>query len=120
MTHVDIARKPASNRCPGKFCFHWRTAGTMAAEGLSESLSTALAKARVVEQTGCGYTLGRCARLDGLSGGGDAYEPHEPCLAHHGLPWFFFIPRPENLLLDVREQYIRESEGLWGPKHWLD
>ena len=117
---IDVARKPTPNRCPGVFCFHWCEAGDFVAPGLSESLASALPRLRVVEQSRCGNTLSHCTRLDGLSGKGDAYEPNEPCLASHGMPWFFFIARPNGLEPDRRDQYIRESEALWGAKHWLD
>jgi hypothetical protein len=59
-----------------------------------------------------------CARADAANGDGDYYEPHEPRLAESGLPWFYFITVSMNLLDDLKEVYIRDSERLWGARHW--
>lgn len=116
----DLTRKPVANRCPGRFCIHWRERGGTVAPGPSDTLEAALARLGVVGRSGCGYAFGRCARLDGLSAVGDAYEPNEAALAANRLPWFFFIARPQSLVPELREKYVRESEALWGARHWLD
>ena len=113
-------RKPPPTLCPGAFCFHWREAGSLVAPGLWGSLDEALRNLQPVERSGCGWRLSRCKRLDPLEGNWDAYEPHEPLLEEHGLPWFYFVPGPHKLAEESREAYVRESEALWGPRHWQD
>ena len=44
----------------------------------------------------------------------DYYEPCEPYLAKHGLPWFYFIASEKNLVDELQEDYLRESKELWG------
>lgn len=68
---------------------------------------------------GCRNPFGRCSRLDPDTGDGDYYEPHEPNLEEAGLPWFHFIAAPIDIVDNLRDQYIEESEALWGKEHWL-
>ena len=68
---------------------------------------------------GCGAEkFGVCSRLCNEPGTYDWYEPHEPHLERDGFPWFYFIPTPDKLTEECREEYIRESEKLWGKEHW--
>ncbi len=39
---------------------------------------------------------------------------HQLRLERHGLPWFYFIPSPDKVVEERREQYIREAKRLWG------
>jgi hypothetical protein len=111
--------KPNPMLCPQRFCFHWREAGTKEASGLYPDLEQALDAAQPVTESGCGYPFGECVRLRGRPDAPDGYEPNEPELEQAGLPWFYFIASREEVADEMREQYIRESEALWGPRHWL-
>lgn len=103
MSDWKPSKKPPANRCPGPFCFCWRSAGSFVAPGLYSSLDEALQHLEPVEWGRCGWRLSRCTRLDPEGGDGDAYEPHEPLLEEHGLPWFYFIPAPHRLAEEARE-----------------
>jgi hypothetical protein len=62
---------------------------------------------------GCACPFGRCTRLDAVTGDADFYESHGLNLARTGLPWFYFNTL-ENLQDEFHEQFLRESEQLWG------
>ena len=66
-----------------------------------------------LEQGGCSCTFGVCTRLDPLAGDRDWYEPCEPALERDGLPWFYFIPSIDQLVPELHERYLRESQALW-------
>jgi hypothetical protein len=34
------------------------------------------------------------------------------------LPWFYFVPNPSKVSEDMVDEYIRESEKLWGKDHY--
>ncbi len=118
MSGWDPRQKPDPRQCPGSFCFHWLPRGTSFASGMHEHLEAALAKARSVETERCACPSGSCTRLDPFKGDDDRYEPHERNLARQGLPWFHFVPGPDLLVPELREEYIRNSERLWGSRHW--
>ena len=63
---------------------------------------------------GCSCSSGLCTRLEPVAGNRDWYEPFEPELERDGLPWFYFIASPNELVRDSRERYLRESRELWG------
>ncbi|HVK16522.1 MAG TPA: hypothetical protein VM533_06205 [Fimbriiglobus sp.] len=63
---------------------------------------------------GCACGFGVCTRLDPVAGDHDWYEPCEPALERDGLPWFYFIPSVDKLAPEFHEQYLRESQALWG------
>jgi hypothetical protein len=67
-----------------------------------------------VQDDHCGCSFGVCIRLDPINGNNDWYEPNEVKLEKAGLPWFYFIPGPENLVDEERDKYVQESERLWG------
>lgn len=69
---------------------------------------------------GCRCPFGLCTRLDAEHGDNDWYESHDPNLRAAGLPWFYFYPSPSKLVSGFREEYIRESEALWGEGHWRE
>lgn len=87
----DKNKKPPENICPSVFCFLW-----------SESNSK------------CRETFGKCRRATGNNNDADYYEPCEPKLDKHGLPWFYFIASEKNLVDELQEDYLRESKKLWG------
>jgi hypothetical protein len=68
----------------------------------------------VWSEDGCACPFGRCTRLDPPSGDADFYEPHVPNLERAGLPKFYFATL-ESLRTELHEQFLRESEELWGP-----
>ncbi len=111
----DRAVKPPADVCPQQFCFEWLEAGSWSAPGLYANLETALEATVKIENGACGCTSGRCSRIDPQSTQ-DCYEPHEPCLEAAGLPWFFFIPDADKLVEELRDDYIAESQALWGVK----
>ena len=118
MTTFDLLRKPPALLCPQRYCFFWSEAGEWAADGLYASLDEALERSEPVAQSGCRCSFGLCLRADAANGVRDYYEPHEPRLEESGLPWFYFITTPRNLVDDLKEVYIRDSERLWGARHW--
>lgn len=117
MTIFDLRRKPSAFLCPQRYCFFWSEAGEWAADGLYANLDEALERLEPVAQSGCRCAFGLCLRADATNGDRDYYEPHEPRLAESGLPWFYFITTPMNLMDDSKEAYIRDSERLWGTRH---
>ena len=118
MSTFDLLRKPPALLCPQWHCFFWSEAGEWAADGLYAGLDEALERSEPVAQSGCRCALGLCLRADAVNGDRDYYEPHEPRLAEDGLPWFYFITNPMSLIDDLKEVYIRDSEQLWGARHW--
>lgn len=99
----DKKTKPPADICPGKYCFSWvSAAGAAAMLGLVKE--------------GCPYWSGVCSRNDQVAGDVDLYEPHEPQLEEDGLPWFYFISSTQNLVPQLHEAYLRESQILWGCK----
>jgi hypothetical protein len=95
----DPGRKPPRGRCPERFCFHWDDPDEAHPQGA------------------CGSPFGVCSRAN-PSATTDWYEPHEPRLERSRLPWFYFVSDPASLTPEAREAYVRESEALWGPRHW--
>ena len=91
MKKWKIEEKPPASECPREFCFLWDTS-----------------------EEACGSPFGLCRRLDAGHGERDFYEPHEPNLERAGLPWFYFIPDGEKLVAELRDEYERESQKLWG------
>jgi hypothetical protein len=118
MTTFDLLRKPPALLCPQRYCFFWSAPGERAADGLYANLDEALERSEPITQSGCRCALGLCLRADTTNGEGDYYEPHEPRLAEDSLPWFYFITTPMKLIDDLKEVYIRDSEQLWGARHW--
>ncbi len=114
--------KPPAEQCPEEFCFHWAPKGAFVAPGLHSSLAQAMKAAMPVGEGQCVCSFGLCKRLYPDPGSHDWYEPHEPNLERHGLPWFYFIPTSEKLVEESREEYVRESRRLWGesPHHTSD
>jgi hypothetical protein len=110
--------KPNPAECPRHFCFLWIERGSRVAEGLYNSIDEALNHVAFVQDDQCGCSFGVCSRLDPINGSNDWYEPNEMKLEKAGLPWFYFIPGPENLVDEERDKYVQESERLWGIKHW--
>jgi hypothetical protein len=35
-----------------------------------------------------------------------------------GLPWFYFMAGSQHVTDEMRDDYLRESELLWGRQHW--
>jgi hypothetical protein len=56
----------------------------------------------------------KCRRETGSPDDPDIYESCEPELEKYGLPWFYFIPDAEDLDDEFKEEYLRESQKLWG------
>jgi hypothetical protein len=83
--------KPPTSICPREFCFLW-----------SE------------EDEKCDGSFGECCRNANNTGARDLYEPCEPELEKCGLPWFYFIPDTSMLASGRKEDYLRETEQLWG------
>jgi hypothetical protein len=67
----------------------------------------------VWSEGGCACSFGRCIRLDQANGQADFYVSHDWNLDRAGLPWFYFTTL-ENLRPEFHEQFLRESEQLWG------
>lgn len=86
----DKHKKPPEYICPEVFCFFW-----------SESSNK------------CKETFGKCRRSTAKQIYRDWYEPCEPELESHSLPWFYFIPSVENLVDERKDDYLRESKRLW-------
>lgn len=106
--------KPPADECPEEFCVHWAPAGSLVALGMYPNAREALKHLVPVRQGMCVCSFGLCKRLHHHPSLQDWYEPSEPTLEHHGLPWFYFIPGPHKLVEELREEYIRESQRLWG------
>lgn len=121
MMKWEPKRKPPPQVCAQRYCFNWLEKGDEFTPGLHDSFEQALTKVRPVTASCCSLTstLGVCSRTGNEKNDGDLYEPNEPALAKDRLPWFYFIPSPENLVLESRARYVRESEALWGQAHWL-
>jgi len=117
---LKMHRKPNSRICPQEFCFNFVERGTFNSSGLFRSLNVALKHLRFATRDFCGFELGQCRRISFNPNDKDYYEPNEPFLMKLGLPWFFFIPSPEKLIDKMRDEYIRESESLWGKNHWIN
>ena len=64
--------------------------------------------------------FGNCLRQFPSPTNRDWYEPNEHSLKQEGLPWFYFISLPDQVVEKLREKYVSESEKLWGIKHWLN
>ena len=118
MPQYDPTQKPPAHICPQHFCFFWQERGDFAAPGLYPSLADALRDMHEIERSACGCSFGRCVRDPDGSGPIDWYEPCEPALAQAALPWFYFTPGPHKLIPELHDQYITESELLWGSRHW--
>lgn len=58
--------------------------------------------------------VGICKRHTTNIGDKDWNEPCEPILKKYQLPWFYFITNADKLVEELREEYIRESNQLWG------
>ena len=106
----DPSQKPDPKVCPRHFCFMWQMARPITPQTLEP----------VSVEEGCGCPFGLCTRLDPERGNKDWYSSHDPNLRAAGLPWFYFYPSPANLVPQVQEEYVRESEALWGEGHWRD
>ncbi|MDR0248708.1 MAG: hypothetical protein LBI44_03480 [Oscillospiraceae bacterium] len=87
----DINKKPSASICPKAFCFLWSEEGR-----------------------GCDEAFGECRRATAKHADADYYEPCEPELEKHGLPWFYFIAGANELTGERRGEYLRETEKLWG------
>ena len=122
--HYESTKKPPRNICPRQFCFNWVPPDGWA--DLSGKLYGSFEEAiyQPEDKTyfpdgGCGAgAFGPCCRVHDTPEAHDLYEPHEYQLKHANLPWFYFIPTPEKLAEEFREEYIHESEKLWGKEHW--
>jgi hypothetical protein len=110
--------KPDALICPREYCFHWVAPGGDFAPGLSDDLDSALGRAVPSDTGRCSCTFGACVRSEPAGQNRDWYEPHEPNLLAAGLPWFYFIPDPYGIVSRLRKRYVRESELLWGKRHW--
>jgi hypothetical protein len=114
----DKDKRPPPDICPREYCFHWVVPGGKASpperryasslEALRDSVNWP-----VWPDGGCACSFGRCIRLDPATGEADYYEPHEWNLERAGLPWFYFATL-ESLGPEFREQFLCESEALWG------
>ena len=91
MNNWKVNEKPPENICPRNFCFLW-----------SE------------DEGQCRSPFGICKRFDAHKSEMDFYEPCEPELQKHNLPWFYFISNPKNLDDDSKSKYIKEASELWG------
>jgi len=123
----DSHEKPSEIVCPQEYCFNWVEIGDrIVTDGENGqtcgSIEEALAKPNFkrVVNSGCNCRDGTCARLSGVKSDTDWYEPSEPALKAEKLPWFFFIPGPSFIVEESREEYISQSEALWGEGHWLN
>jgi hypothetical protein len=115
----DKHTKPPSDFCPGKYCFMWVPPGGKAdMSGRSyKSLEKAFANQKdwvSFPKGGCSCSRGICTRIDPVNGDGDFYESCGPALKEDGLPWFYFISSVANLAKPFHEEYVRESQKLWG------
>lgn len=90
MCKWDKFKKPPENICPQKFCFIW-----------SE------------DDKKCRETFGLCKRHAPDKSHDDWYEPCEPELKKHGLPWFYFIPNADKLVDELKEDYSKQANELW-------
>jgi hypothetical protein len=88
--------KPPAHICPKDLCFHWHESENGCSAAVQELLG------------------GKCRRDSGNPNDPDIYEPCEPYLEGQGLPWFYFIPNVEGLVFEDWEEYLRESQKLWG------
>jgi hypothetical protein len=111
MTHTwDPQQKPPGSICPKRYCLCWIDKGDLHRTPEGTFVAS--------EQERCGCLFGKCTRLYPEDGDADWYEPCEPYLEKDGLPWFYFIPNPAVVVDEVREEYTRQSEALWGKEHW--
>lgn len=115
----DKHKKPPVDVCPEQYSFHWVPPGGLAdmSGRLHNSIEEALARRDSwveVPDGGCVCRFGVCTRLDPVAGDHDWYETCEPELERDGLPWFYFIPSVEKVDSESREEYLRESQALWG------
>lgn len=111
--------KPPADFCPGRYCFFWVPPGGIAdmSGHIYRSLAEAMRRSDGLVDFplgGCACSFGLCTRLDPIAGDHDWYEPCEPALKNDGLPWFYFVPSVERLEPKLHEQYLRESQELWG------
>ncbi len=84
--------KPPADECPEEFCFNWAPKGSKVALGIYPSVAESLKALVPVSEGTCVWSFGLCRRLYPHPGLCDHYEPHEPKLERHGLPWFYFSP----------------------------
>jgi hypothetical protein len=61
-----------------------------------------------------GWAVQQLRSHAGVAGDHDWYEPCKPALERDGLPWFYFLPSAEQVVPELREQYLRGSRALWG------
>lgn len=106
--------KPPAHVCPQRYCFSWVEKGDFFAPGLYNNVEEALTNTTQAEEGYCGWSLSICTRLDPVNGKADYYEPDESNLAEDGLPWFYFMRDVHAVNHELKEEYIRESEKLWG------
>jgi hypothetical protein len=114
----DKYQRPPPEQCPRGYCWHWVVPGGKASppgrryksreEALRDSVNWP-----VWPEGGCACPFGPCKRLDPATGDADFYEPHTPNLERAGLPRFYFVTL-ESLRPEFHEQFLRESEELWG------
>jgi hypothetical protein len=112
-------RRPPADICPERYCWHWVPPGGIkdVSGRVYDSVEEAFTQRDgCVEfpDGGCGCSVGFCTRLDPIAGKHDWYESYEPELERDGLPWFYFIATVDNLVEERHEQYLRESQELWG------
>ncbi|MCL1816869.1 MAG: hypothetical protein FWG43_04630 [Clostridiales bacterium] len=86
----DKNSKPSEDICPEIFCFFWSELDHK-----------------------CRDTFGKCRRLTLKAFDYDWYEPCEPELEKHDLPWFFFIANENGLVNERKNEYIKDSKKLW-------
>ncbi len=106
--------KPPADECPEECCFNWAPEGSEVALGVYSNVAESLKALVPVSEGMCIWSFGLCRRLYPHPSLRDYYEPDEPELERHGLPWFYFIRSQDRVAAERREEYIRESKRLWG------
>ncbi len=114
MKKWNLYVKPPADECPEDFCFNWAPKGSFVSPGVHRNVTESLKALVPVSEGQCFCPFGFCRRLYPHPTLHDWYEPNEPELERHGLPWFYFIPSLNGLREDLKEEYIRESRRLWG------
>lgn len=114
----DKHKRPPPDICPRDYCLHWDVPGgksppperryASSLEALKDSMNWP-----VWHEGGCACSFGRCIRLDPEGGDADYHDAHEWNLEQAGLPWFYFATL-DPLRPEFHEQFLRESEALWG------
>lgn len=61
----------------------------------------------------CRETFGKCQRSTAMLNDKDWYEPCEPELEKHALPWFYFVTNEEALTDNRKLEYLKESKDYW-------